>query len=57
MNQRKRTNSRGKTPRTHYRQVIIEKPTIKRVVNEEEVTLPNPRYPGKRTIVHAILPV
>lgn len=63
MNNRKQTNKRNVNPRATKIQIIIEPATIKRTVNvgkedEQEITLPNPRYPGKKRISHiAALPL
>ena len=57
MNNRKQTNERGKNPRSTKIQIIVEPVTIKRTIkagekDEQEITLPNPRYPGKKRISH-----
>lgn len=56
MNNRSQTNSRGVNPRGYTKQVIIEKPTITRKVDGEDVILPNPRFGTKRVIAHLPTP-
>ena len=56
MNNRKQTNARGKNPRTMYSQTIIESATVKRIENDEEIIIPNPRF-GQTRVIHHKMPV
>lgn len=53
----KTRNKRGKVSRTTYTQEIQEAEFLsKRNEKNEIVKVKNPRYPGKRTITHKIVP-
>ncbi len=58
MNNRKKTNKRGKNPRSMYVQIIKEADKVKgRILNKEgeegeEILVPNPRAGQTRRIYH-----
>ena len=54
MNNRKETNARGANPRTIFKQIILEPPTLTKDVLGSPVQVPNPRYYGEGTkrVIH-----
>jgi len=52
MNNRKPKNKRGVQTRKEYEQLIPEAEFL----NVKGKLVPNPDYPGKRRIIHAIVP-